>query len=70
MGCDRYRHNILVPFITPLEYLRIGLNTGLRKQAVAKAKRVIASFSEFYNHKGRLKSWVVETLAEEKSGKK
>jgi hypothetical protein len=53
-----------------LEYLRIGLNTGLRKQAVAKAKRVIASFSEFYNHKGRLKSWVVETLAEEKSGKK
>jgi len=69
MGCDRYGHNILAPFITPLEYLRIGLNTGLRKQAVAKAKRVIARFSEFYDHKGRLKSWVGEALSEEKSDK-
>jgi len=66
MGCDRYGHNILAPFITPLEYLRIGLNTGLRKQAVAKAKQVIARFSEFYDHKGRLKSWVGEELSEEK----
>ena len=69
MGCDRYGHNILAPFINPLEYLRIGLNTGLRKQAVAKARRVIARFSEFYDHKGRLKSWVAEALSEEKLGK-
>ena len=65
MGCDRYGHNILAPFITPLEYLRIGLNTGLRKQAVAKAKKVMARYSEFYDHKGRLKSWVVEALSGE-----
>ena len=69
MGCDRYGHNVLAPFITPIEYLRIGLNTGLRKQAVAKAKRVIARFSEFYDHKGRLKSWVGEELSAERSGK-
>jgi hypothetical protein len=69
MGCDRYGHNILAPFITPLEYLRIGLNTGLRKQAVAKAKRVIARFSEFYDHKGRLKSWVGEALSKDKLSK-
>jgi len=69
MGCDRYGHNILAPFITPLEYLRIGLNTGLRKQAVARAKQVIARFSEFYDHKGRTKSWVRETISEERLGK-
>jgi len=69
MGCDRYGHNVLAPFITPLEYLRIGLNTGLRKQAVAKAKRVIARFSEFYDYKGRLKSWVGEALSAEELGK-
>jgi hypothetical protein len=66
MGCDRYGHNVLAPFITPMEYLRIGLNTGLRKQAVAKTKKVIARFGEFYDQRGRLKPWVVETLATEK----
>lgn len=66
MGCDRYGHNILAPFITPLEYLRIGLNTGLRKQAVAKTKKVIARFGEFYDHRGRLKPWVVKTLSKKK----
>ena len=66
MGCDRYGHNILAPFITPMEYLRIGLNTGLRKQAVAKTKEVIVRFGEFYDHRGRLKPWVVETLSKEK----
>jgi hypothetical protein len=65
MGCDRYGHNVLAPFITPIEYLRIGLNTGLRKQAVAKAKKVIARFSEFYDHKARLKTWVTEALSKE-----
>ena len=67
MGCDRYGHNILAPFITPMEYLRIGLNTGLRKQAVAKTKKVIARFGEFYDHRGRLKPWVVKTLSKEKN---
>ena len=66
MGCDRYGHNILAPFITPMEYLRIGLNTGLRKQAVAKTKKVIARFGEFYDHRGRLKPWVVKTLSKKK----
>ena len=65
MGCDGYGHNVLAPFITPIEYLRIGLNTGLRKQAVAKAKKVIARFSEFYDHKGRLKPWVKEAHSKE-----
>ena len=67
MGCDRYGHNILAPFITPMEYLRIGLNTGLRKQAVAKTKKVIARFGEFYDHRGRLKPWVVKTLSKKKN---
>ena len=67
MGCDRYGHNILAPFITPMEYLRIGLNTGLRKQAVAKTKKVIARFSEFYDHRGRPKPWVVKALSEKKN---
>ena len=66
MGCDRYGHNILAPFITPMEYLRIGLSTGLRKQAVAKTKKVIARFGEFYDHRGRLKPWVVKTLSKKK----
>jgi hypothetical protein len=67
MGCDGYGHNILAPFITPREYLRIGLNTGLRKQAVAKTKKVIARFGEFYDHRGRLKPWVVKTLSKKKN---
>ena len=67
MGCDHYGHNILAPFITPMEYLRIGLNTGLRKQAVAKTKKVIARFSEFYDHRGRLKPWVVQALSKKKN---
>ena len=67
MGCDRYGHNVLAPFITPREYLRIGLNTGLRQQAVAKAKRVISRFSEFYDAKGKLKPWVEEAILEEKA---
>jgi hypothetical protein len=69
MGCDRYDHNVLVPFITPREYLRIGLNTGLRKQAIVRAKKVIAQFSEFYDPKGKLKSWVAEAISEEREAK-
>jgi hypothetical protein len=64
MGCDRYGHNIMVPFITPREYLRIGLNTGLRKQAIDKARKVIARFSEFYDARGNLKPWVLEAFSE------
>jgi len=64
MGCDRYGHNIMVPFITPREYLRIGLNTGLRKQAIDRAKKVIARFSEFYDTRGNVKPWVLEAISE------
>ena len=64
MGCDRYGHNVLAPFITPVEYLRIGHNTGLRRQAVDKARKVIARYSEFYDSRGKLKTWVVEALSE------
>ena len=67
MGCDQYGHNILAPFITPAEYLRIGLNTGLRKQAISKARKVVARFSEFYDPKGKLKPWVVETISKKKA---
>ncbi|MGD8504277.1 MAG: hypothetical protein PVF44_11955 [Syntrophobacterales bacterium] len=67
MGCDRYGHNVLAPFITPRDYLRIGLNTGLRHQAVARAKKVIARFSEFYDTKGKLKPWVEKTILEERA---
>ncbi|UCG10982.1 MAG: hypothetical protein JSU72_10435 [Deltaproteobacteria bacterium] len=64
MSCDRYAHNILAPFITPKEYLRIGLNTGLRRQAIDKAKKVIARFNEFYDECGGLKTWVAEAIAD------
>jgi len=64
MGCDRYGHNILAPFITPVEYLRIGHHTGLRKQAVNKARKVIARYCEFYDSRGKLKAWVVEALSD------
>jgi hypothetical protein len=47
--------------------LRIGLNTGLRHQAVARAKKVIARFSEFYDTKGKLKPWVEEAILEERA---
>ena len=67
MGCDRYGHNILAPFITPIEYLRIGLNTGLRKQAFSRAKKVSARFSEFYDSRGKLRPWVVEVISEKKA---
>lgn len=67
MGCDRYGHNVLAPFITPNEYLRIGNNTGLRQQAIDKAKKVIARYSEFYDYRGKLKPWVIESLSEEKA---
>jgi hypothetical protein len=46
----------------------VGLSTvGLRKQAVAKTKKVIARFGEFYDHRGRLKPWVVKTLSKKKN---
>ena len=67
MGCDRYGHNVLAPFITPIEYLRIGHNTGLRQQAVTRAKKVIARFSEFYDSRGKLKPWVIDAFIELKA---
>ena len=67
MGCDIYNHNVMAPFITPREYLRIGLNTGLRKQAVDRAKKVIARFSEFYDAKANLKPWVMSALKAERA---
>jgi hypothetical protein len=70
MGCDKHSHNVMAPFITPREYLRIGLNSGLRKQAVERAKKVMARFSEFYDAKGKLKPWVVEAIKAERARKK
>ena len=69
MGCDRHGHNILAPFITPREYLRIGLNTGLRKQAIDKAKKVITRFSEFYDARGNLKLWVMDAILGDSPGR-
>lgn len=65
MGCDRYGHNVLAPFITPVEYLRIGHHTGLHRRAVDKARKVIARYSEFYDEQGKLRPWVVEALSDE-----
>ena len=67
MRCDRYGYNVLAPFITPREFLRIGINTGLRKQAVERAKKVVARFSEFYDSRGSLRPWVVEVISRHKS---
>jgi hypothetical protein len=64
-GCDRYGYNVLSPFITPQEFLRIGMNTGLRRQAVERARKVVARFREFYDTRGGLRAWVVEELSRE-----
>jgi hypothetical protein len=63
MGCDRYGYNVLSPFITPQEFLRIGMNTGLRRQAVERARQVVARFGEFYDTRGGLKAWVAEEIS-------
>jgi hypothetical protein len=65
MGCDRHGYNVLAPFITPREFLRIGLNMGLRPQAVERARRVLARFHEFYDEVGDLRPWVVERISRE-----
>ena len=65
MGCDRYGYNVLSPFITPQEFLRIGINTGLRRQAVERARKVVARFPEFYDTRGRLRPWVAEAISQE-----
>ena len=70
MRCDGYGHNILAPFITPREYLRIGLNTGLRRQAIDRAKKVIGQFSEFYDARGALKPWVAKSISNENAENK
>jgi len=62
MGCDRYGYNVLAPFITPREYLRIGINTGLRHQALEKARKVVQRFTDFYDSRGNLKPWVTEAI--------
>jgi hypothetical protein len=65
MGCDRYGYNVLSPFITPKEFLRIGINTGLRRQAVERARKVVARFREFYDTRGGLRPWVVEEISQQ-----
>ncbi len=65
MGCDRHGYNVLAPFITPREFLRIGLNMGLRPQAVERARKVLARFHEFYDAVGDLRPWVVERISRE-----
>jgi len=65
MGCDRYGYNVLSPFITPQEFLRIGINTGLRRQAVERARKVVARFPEFYDARGGLRPWVGEAISQE-----
>ena len=65
MGCDRYGYNVLSPFITPQEFLRIGINTGLRRQAVERARKVVARFREFYDTRGGLRPWVTEEISKE-----
>jgi hypothetical protein len=65
MGCDRYGYNVLSPFITPQEFLRIGINTGLRCQAVERARKVVARFREFYDTRGGLRPWVVTEISQQ-----
>jgi hypothetical protein len=69
MGCDRYGYNVMAPFITPREYLRIGINTGLREQAIDRARKVVARFSVFYDARGNLKPWVLEAISGDQAGR-
>jgi hypothetical protein len=64
MGCDQYGHSLEVPFITPKEYVRIGTALGM-SEALDKAKKIIARFFDFYDTKGNLLPWVIETISQE-----
>ena len=64
MGCDQYGHSLEVPFITPKEYVRIGTALGM-SEALDKAKKIIVRFFDFYDTKGNLLPWVIETISQE-----
>ena len=68
MGCDKYGHSIENPFITPQEYLRIAKESGLQA-ALDKAKKIIVKFFDFYDPKGNLLPWVLESISRKKDEK-
>lgn len=67
-GCDKYGYNVENPFIEPKEYLRVGadLNSG---KALNKAKELLVKFYAFYDSRGNLLPWVLESIAIEKNEK-
>jgi hypothetical protein len=66
--CDKYGYNIETPFIEPKEYLRVGADLSSRK-ALNKAKEVLVKFYDFYDSRGDLLPWVLESVAIEKNEK-
>ena len=67
-GCDKYGYNIENPFIEPKEYLRVGADLASSK-ALNKAKELLVKFYDFYDSRGDLLPWVLESVAIEKNEK-
>jgi hypothetical protein len=65
-GCDKYGYNVENPFIEPKEYLRLGADLDSGK-ALNKAKELLVKFYAFYDSRGNLLPWVLESIAIERS---
>ena len=67
-GCDKYGYNIENPFIEPKEYRRVGADLASSK-ALNKAKELLVKFYDFYDSRGNLLPWILESVAIEKNEK-
>jgi hypothetical protein len=54
MGCVKYGFSMEEPFITPIEYIRMGKDV---------------KFFDFYDSKGNLLPWVVKAVSQEEDKK-
>ena len=68
MGCVKYGFSMEEPFITPIEYIRMGKELD-SEEALDNAKKTIVKFFDFYDTKGNLLPWVVETISQEEDKK-
>lgn len=67
-GCDKYGYNVEKPYITPKEYIRVGADLASRR-ALNKAKELLVKFYDYYDSRGNLLPWVLESIAIEKNEK-
>jgi hypothetical protein len=68
MGCVKYGFSMEEPFITPIEYIRMGKDLD-SEEALENAKKTIVKFFDFYDSKGNLLPWVVKAVSQEEDKK-